>query len=122
MSQTDSGHSGTSSQGLHDTPEKCVEHKDATASQVPTLAKLCTALLLKSMRLKVLDTVLANLHEEAELGIVNVDFMCLTCTDLRKAFSTKHLIQVVLGIESFAQVCAGQAHETHIDDTIGAPR
>ena len=100
MSQTESGDTGTSS---YDTSETSVEHEDATASPVPPLAKICTALLLKTMHQMVFDTVAANLHEEAEVGIVNVSLMRLTCADLRKAFNTKcNLDQVLQGSSKYS--------------------
>ena len=95
---------------MHDTPETSVEHQNATASQVPSLATICIALAFKTVHQMVLDTVIANLHERAEVGIVNVrpiSLMRLTltmptsassCTDLRRAFNTKlNLDQVLQG-------------------------
>ena len=72
-----------------DTSEESEDHQGATASPVPTLAKMCTAFVRDMMHQKILNTVAANLHEEAEVGIVNVAFMRLTCTDLCKAYNTK---------------------------------
>ena len=82
MSETDSESSGSPRQGF--------------LVPIPTLAKLCTAVVLEVMRQMVWDTVEANLHEEAEIGVTNVGLMRLTCTDVRKAFSTKYNLDQVL--------------------------